>query len=90
MNKLYFGDNLSKGLAGKIPSGENHPAFGKPAKNRRADFTPAYNLFLSLSTEMEFREKRRIIGKSFPDVPYTTLTRWVRKWESEQQSQLSP
>ena len=75
--------NISEGLTGKIPSGENHPAFGKPAQNRRPEFTDAHKIFFSLPSKMDINEKRQILRDKFPDIPYTTITRWICKWDPE-------
>lgn len=74
--------SISKGVTGKIPSGENHPAFGKPARNRRPEFISARETFLSLPSKMDVKQKRQILRNRFPDVPYTTITRWIYKWDS--------
>ena len=56
---------------------------GKPAYNRSPFFTPAYNLFFSLPSDMNISEKRKLLREKFPDVNHNLIGCWVRKWQSE-------
>ena len=75
--------SISEGLFDKVPSGENHPNFGKIARNRRPEFMHAHETFLSLPPNMDIKEKKQILRNKFPDIPYTTITRWICKWDPE-------
>ena len=65
-------------------TGANNHRFGKPADNRRPEYSDAEKMFYSFPSEMPLPEKRKRLHVMFPDVPkHSTLCRWTHKWQSE-------
>ena len=62
--------------------GKKNHNFGKPALNRRPEYVPAHEFFLSLSPDMPLKEKRKLLYAKFSSVNKNKIQYWVRKWSS--------
>ena len=73
---------ISKARKGKNYGviGKNHPKYGKPAYNRRPEYTQAYELFLSLPPEMSVVEKRHFLQNHFTNIKNADISRWIQRW----------
>lgn len=50
---------------------------------RSPEYIPARKFFFSLPSDMELKEKRRMLHTEIPEVSRSTIYRWIRKWTSE-------
>ena len=86
MSESKKGLKLSPETIHKI-SGENNHMHGKTGENSpnaRPEHAEArWFFFLSLSADMDIKEKRTQFIKAFPQIPKDTLSKWFRKWQRE-------
>ena len=79
MAKSKRGKKLSKEHCQKLSEARK----GKIAWNRSPHYTPAREMFISLSDSLTLSSKREILRKNFPKVDRRLINTWVRRWLSE-------
>ena len=73
---------LSKTNKGRKHTPESRRNMSEAHKSQ--SYTPARELFFSLSESLTLKQKRKILLKKYSsDVSPSTIRRWVRKWQSE-------
>ena len=82
---------MSLALRGKIHSKETREKKSQRAiearrKLHEALLSPerkeAHEFYLSLPSNMDLREKRRLLHQKIKNKPKGTINRWIRKWQS--------
>ena len=95
-SKVQKGKIVSPETRAKISEalrGEKHPQWGKPLSeetrrklsetNRSSEYIPARAFFFSLPTNMDLKEKSRLLRQKITGVTRTTIYRWIRKWTKD-------
>lgn len=59
----------------------NTPASRKAM--RHVDYDKAHNFFLSLPSDMNLKEKKRLLREDFPDISPASWAKWIKKWTGE-------
>ena len=70
-----------KGRPGKPLSAETKRKISKAQET--PERTAAHNLFFSLPSEMDLKEKRRLLHQKITGVHKYTINRWIRKWTKD-------
>ena len=72
---------MSESRRGKkrAPFSDEHRRKMSEAK-RSPEYIPAHNLFFSLPSDMELKEKRRLLCKRITGVTKDTIYHWIREW----------
>lgn len=72
---------MSESHKGQVPGNKGIPI---TEEHRKLLQKPEYNevnaFFCSLSSDMSIQEKRQYLFAEYPDIPKTTLYRWVQQW----------
>ena len=55
----------------------------KPPWNRRPEYEPAKDFFLSLPSDMPLSEKRKVFREKYPQIVKGVRNQWTRQWQSE-------
>ena len=73
--------------------GEKHHQYGKPLSEehrrnlseakRSPEYIPAREFFFSLPSDMDLKEKRRLLCKKITGVKKETIYHWIRKWTKD-------
>ena len=56
----------------------NTPASRKAM--RHVDYDKAHKFFLSFSSDMNLRDKQRLLSDNFPDISPSSWHKWIKKW----------
>ena len=90
---LYTPSEETKRKISEANKGDKHPNYGKSLSeetkrkiseaNKSPYYRKAYEFFFSLPSDMDVRERKRLLYQEFEVVPHRTIYRWGKKWHSE-------
>ncbi len=88
MNRPEARQKVSEATKGKKRSDKARRNISEARK--RPEYYPAREFFFSLPSDIELKEKRRVLFKKFTGVPKNTLYRWLLEWTNVRQEPRRP
>ena len=88
MNRPETRQKVSEATKGKKRSDETRRNISEARK--RPEYYPAREFFCSLPSDIELKEKRRMLFRKYTDVPKNTLYRWLLEWTNVRQEPRRP
>ena len=58
---------------------------GTKTGKRHPDYSEVNNMFFSLPSDMNLKQKRQLLYSKFPNVKRCTICKWTRRWHSDPQ-----
>ena len=78
-NHSNFGKSLSEETKRKLSEAMK----GRTPHNKNSEHIPAREFFFSLPTDMDLKEKRRLLHQKITGVHRCTIYRWIRQWTKD-------